>query len=656
MMHKSLSALLAVLMIVPSLAWAQQASNPASQESLSAAYEDAKVSALISDAEQFFRLGEAAYQKQNFEAARREFDRAVDRVLQGNLDIQSHPRLKTYFLNLIEKINALEVKAMAQGAGMTEPRYEPSLLDELAEVQPDQEEAPVEAEETDQPVLDFAFTLTPQVRQFIHYFSNTKKGRATMATGLQRAGKYLPLARRIFQEEGVPLDLVWLAQAESNWRTHARSWASAVGIWQFVSWRGRQYGLRQNEWMDERCGIEQPTRAAARYLRFLYDRFLDWQLAMAAYNCGEGRVDRAIAATGYADFWYLYNRGMLPRETRNYIPIILAIIIIAKHPEKYGFDDIQPEAPIEFASVTVSDSLDLRLVAEITNTPYEVIEGLNPELKRGVTPPDMNYNLRLPPGTDQQFIALLSRIPEDQRDVWRVVYVKEGETLATLAEQHELSVEQLARVNSLALDAPLLPGAALVLPLAEARAPLRGRVDGGGVQVARRSSRRTTITVRPGDSLTRIAARYGISVRDLARLNKLSVRSRLRAGQKLVVHLPAARSSRPAPVSRSTSYQVRRGDSLTGIAQQYGVSVSDLRQWNGLRSNKIYVGQRLRISPQAASTIKPTASKKTAYRVKRGDTLSSIAQRYGVSVNDLRSWNHLKSNKLMVGQRLKVSR
>jgi membrane-bound lytic murein transglycosylase D len=654
MMHKPLSALLAVLMVVPSLTWAQNSSNPSSKESLSSAYAEAKVSALISEAEQYFRRGEAANQQQNFEAARLEFDRAVDTILKGNLDIQSHPRLKTYFLSLIEKINALEVKAISQGTGTTEQRYEPSLLDELAEVQLDQAEAPDEGEEIDQPTLDFAFTLTPQVRQFIHYFSNTKKGRATMATGLQRAGKYLPLARQIFQEEGVPLDLVWLAQAESNWRTHARSWASAVGIWQFVSWRGQQYGLRQNEWIDERRGIEQPTRAAARYLRFLYDRFLDWQLAMAAYNCGEGRVDRAIAATGYADFWYLYNRGMLPRETRNYIPIILAIIIIAKNPKKYGLDDIQPEAPIEFASVTVSDSLDLRLVAEITNTPYEVIEGLNPELKRGVTPPDMNYNLRLPSGTDEQFIALLERIPEDRRDVWRVVYVKEGDTLVALAEQHELSAEQIVRVNNLALDAPLLPGTALVLPFVEARTPLRGRVDDSGVQMARRSSRRTMITVRSGDTLTRIAARYGISVRELARLNKLSVRSQLRVGQKLVVNLPAAISSRPVPASRSTSYQVRRGDSLTSIARRHGVSVADLREWNGLRSNKISVGQRLMVSPQA--NIKRTASKRTTYSVKRGDTLSSIARRYGVSVNDLRSWNHLKSDKLVVGQRLRISR
>lgn len=656
MMSKFLSTLLVVLMAVPSLTWAQRSSDSASRESLSSAYAEAKVSSLISEAERYFRRGEVAYQRQNFEAARREFDRAVDTLLKGGLDIQSHPRLKTYFLSLLEKINALEVNAISQGVATAQQHYEPSLLDELAEIKLDQTDTPDEVADNDQPTLDFAFTLTPQVRQFIHYFSTTKKGRATMAMGLQRAGRYLPLARKIFQEEGVPLDLVWLAQAESNWRPYARSWANAVGIWQFISWRGQQYGLRQNEWIDERCGIEQPTRAAARYLRFLYDRFLDWQLAMAAYNCGEGRVDRAIAATGYADFWYLYNRGMLPRETRNYVPIILAIIIVAKNPEKYGFDHIQSDPPIEFASVTINDSLDLRLVAEITNTPYEVIAELNPELKRGMTPPNMSYNLRLPPGTDQQFIALLERIPEDWRDTWRVVYAKPGDTPLTLAEQHDVDVEQLARVNNLALDTPLLPGTPVVVPVAEVRTPLRGRVQSTGIQVARRSSRRTTITVRPGDTLTRIAARYGISVRELARLNKLGLRSRLRVGQRLVINLPAATSSHPVLSSRPTSYRVRPGDNLTSIAQRYGVSVDNLRQWNNLRSNRIRIGQQLRVSPPAHSILKPTASSKMAYRVKRGDTLSSIAQRYGVSVSELRSWNHLKSDKLVVGQRLKILR
>jgi membrane-bound lytic murein transglycosylase D len=639
------------------MAFAQTSSSPNPRESTANAGQEANVTTLISEAENHFRLGEKAYQQQSFDEARSEFDLAVDTILKGGLDVRSNPRLRAYFLGLIDKINALETQAVGKGEGTSEQRYEPSLLDELSNIQLDQADINAAQDESIKPDLDFAFTLTPEVRQFIHYFTQNKKGRATMATGLQRAGRYRPLARQIFREERVPLDLVWLAQAESNWRPNARSWANAQGIWQFVSWRGRQYGLRQNEWIDERSGIEQATRAAARYLRVLYDRFLDWQLAMAAYNCGEGRVDRAIAACGYADFWYLYNHRLLSQETRNYIPIILAIIIIAKDPVKYGFGDITADPPLQYDTVSVNEALDLRLIAEITNTPYEIIEQLNPELKRGITPADMEYNLRLPPGTDKQFITLLARIPKDRRDSWRVVRVDEGETLASLAAQHGLGVEQLASVNALTADSVLQTGTPLVLPLEVARTPLRGRVEDVGVQIARRSSRRMMITVRSGDTLTRIAARYGVSARDLARLNKLSAKSRLRSGQRLLLNLPNAGVARPAVVDRSSTYEVRPGDSLSSIARKYGISQADLRRWNGLSSKRISVGQRLVLTPPsgAKSSIKRTSNEKVTYRVRRGDTLSSIARHFDVSIESLKASNHLSSGKIIVGQVLTIS-
>lgn len=656
-MTKFICALLAVLTVVPSMAFAQTSSSPNPRESTANAGQEANVTTLISEAENHFRLGEKAYQQQSFDEARSEFDLAVDTILKGGLDVRSNPRLRAYFLGLIDKINALETQAVGKGEGTSEQRYEPSLLDELSNIQLDQADINAAQDESIKPDLDFAFTLTPEVRQFIHYFTQNKKGRATMATGLQRAGRYRPLARQIFREERVPLDLVWLAQAESNWRPNARSWANAQGIWQFVSWRGRQYGLRQNEWIDERSGIEQATRAAARYLRVLYDRFLDWQLAMAAYNCGEGRVDRAIAACGYADFWYLYNHRLLSQETRNYIPIILAIIIIAKDPVKYGFGDITADPPLQYDTVSVNEALDLRLIAEITNTPYEIIEQLNPELKRGITPADMEYNLRLPPGTDKQFITLLARIPKDRRDSWRVVRVDEGETLASLAAQHGLGVEQLASVNALTADSVLQTGTPLVLPLEVARTPLRGRVEDVGVQIARRSSRRMMITVRSGDTLTRIAARYGVSARDLARLNKLSAKSRLRSGQRLLLNLPNAGVARPAVVDRSSTYEVRPGDSLSSIARKYGISQADLRRWNGLSSKRISVGQRLVLTPPsgAKSSIKRTSNEKVTYRVRRGDTLSSIARHFDVSIESLKASNHLSSGKIIVGQVLTIS-
>jgi membrane-bound lytic murein transglycosylase D len=608
-MKKILCAALSAAVITPTLAVAQQSTLPPvphpSLGQQAPIQKDPTVVRIMAEAERHFQLGEAAYGKGKLADARKEFDRAVDTVLEARIDVRTNTELNAYFINLIEKINALEVEAIAKGESINEQKYESSPLDEIAELELP-EETPAASDQKIQTKLDFDFTITPEVLQYLHYFRQTKRGQATMATGLRRAGRYLALARRIFAEEGVPLDIVWLAQAESNWRPHARSWAAAQGIWQFVSWRGNQYGLRQNAWMDERSGIDQPTRAAARYLRFLHDRFLNWELAMAAYNCGEGRVDRAIAACGYADFWYLYRHRLLPRETRNYVPIILAIMLVAKEPEKYGFGQIQPDPPIQYDVVKVDNAIDLRLVAEITNTPYEAIEELNPELKRGVTPPGMAYNLRLPVGTDDQLIAVLNRIPESQRDSWRVMHAKAGDTLAAIADQHQVSVEELAQVNGLEVAALLESGRPLVIPTDAPRAPIRGRISDVSIQLARRSTIRTVITVRPGDTLSRIAARYGLSVRELARLNKLSTKSQLRPGQKLILNVPAGRRQPPttAPTKpgkstsssgRKVTIRVRSGDTLSRIAARYGVSISNLKGWNRLRSDKLTAGQTLTI-------------------------------------------------------------
>lgn len=651
---------LMVLVLMPSLVLAQHPSSSTAE---------AKVDALITAAEHYYELGRQALRAGGMEAARVHFDQAVDTVLKSGLDTRAYPRLQTYYRDLIEKIHQLELQAASRGEGVSEQHFEPSLLDELAQVELDQDDLAAANVMIEKPSLDFAFTLTPQVLQFIHYFSQNPKGRATMAAGLQRAGRYLALAKKVFKEEKVPQDLVWLAQAESNWKPRARSWAGAVGIWQFVSGTGQRYGLRQNQWIDERSGIEQATRASARYLRFLYNRFNDWQLAMAAYNCGEGRIDSAIAATGYSDFWYFYNRGLLPKETSNYVPIILAIIIIAKNPERFGFGHIKPDAPLQYDTVPVNDAIDLRLVAEITNTPYETIEELNPELKRGKTPPDMRYHLRLPPGTAATFQTLISRIPEDQRDSWRVIRAKDGDTLASLSEQHRVEVEELARINQLTAEESLRPGTPLVLPISTARSPLRNTVEPASIQLARASTTKLSITVRPGDNLMMIAARYGVSVRELARLNRISTRAKLRTGQRLYLNVPNQPHPITSPVSRITTktqspstHVVRRGETLQSIARKYGVSIADLRRWNGLQSSTVKYGQRLAVTPQSVSppermsSTKSPAKKNSVYRVRKGDTLSSIAERHGISVATLKSLNRMKTNKVLVGSVLTVPR
>jgi membrane-bound lytic murein transglycosylase D len=191
---------------------------------------------------------------------------------------------------------------------------------------------------------DFEFTVAPPVFQFINFFV-AGRGHSTMEVGLQRSGRYRQMVEKIFKEERVPVDLMWLAQAESVWKPNALSRAAAKGIWQFIPSTGTRYGLEQTTWIDDRSQPEKSTRAAARYLRWLHDHFAgDWLLAMAAYNSGENRVDGAVARCGYADFWELYKRGLLPQETRNYVPCILSIIIISKNQKRYGFE-VTPDLP-----------------------------------------------------------------------------------------------------------------------------------------------------------------------------------------------------------------------------------------------------------------------------------------------------------------------
>lgn len=555
---------------------------------------------LIQRAETLFQRGETAYRQGDFVRAREEFDRAVDTILEARVNVPAHPQLLAYYRSLIERIHAYQLEAAMQGMELRQ-QYEPSLLEELAKIELREEDIKAAEAETEEITLDFPVTITPEVRQFIHYFTKNPRGRATMETGLRRAGRYLEMARRIFQEEGVPLDLVWLAQAESNWRPHARSPMQAQGIWQFIPGTGAKYGLRQTRWLDERSGLEQPTRAAARYLKFLYERYLDWPLALAAYNCGEATVDRAIAASGYADFWYLHRNRLLPTETRNYVPIILAIIAIAKNPARYGFTDIEPEPTLEYETVPVEGPLDLRLIAEAVGASPEHIRDLNPELKYGYVPLGETYTVRVPVGTGEQVSELLARVPPQHRDSWRIHSVTEGETLQSIAEEHRVSAEEIAQVNALDTDASLKAGARLIVPTSVSRrSPLRAV----GVELTRLSVVRVTVRARSGDTITRIAARYGLSSREVARLNRLSPNTKLRAGQTIVLILPSDRVKKQrtssvrttettSPRSRRLTYRVRSGDTLTKIANQYDVTVSELRQWNRLSTDLLKPGQTL---------------------------------------------------------------
>jgi membrane-bound lytic murein transglycosylase D len=352
---------------------------------------------------------------------------------------------------------------------------------------------------------DFEFSVAPPVFQFINFFV-TGRGHSTMEIGLQRSGRYRQMVEKVFKEERVPTDLIWLAQAESVWKPNALSRAAAKGIWQFIPSTGSRYGLTQTAWIDDRSQPEKSTRAAAKYLRWLHDHFAgDWLLAMAAYNSGENRVDSAIARCGYADFWELYKRGLLPQETRNYVPCILSIIVISKNQKRYGFE-VKPDPSLTYETFDLPAQTDLKVVADLIGVPYETVQDLNAELRRGTSPAGERYTIRLPKGMKKQFEIAYADLPEEKRV--RKIAVPTEE----IAERYRSNYR---------------------------------------VQVA-------SYQVRRGDTLASVAKRSGVSIKELARLNRISTRGELRKGQTVKVP-QAVRASRGRHGRYRTELVVRSG-------------------------------------------------------------------------------------------------
>ena len=358
-----------------------------------------------------------------------------------------------------------------------------------------------------------------------------------MESGLRRSGQYMKMARQIFKEEGVPIDVTWLGQVESAWKPKAMSWAAASGLWQFVPSTGRRFGLRQTAWIDERNSFEQSTRASAKYLKWLANRYNgNWELAIGAYNTGEGNIDRAISRAGTANFWAVY--PYIAQETRNYVPNILATILIAKNPEKYGFKGIRPESPMAYDVVQVSNATSLQLVAEATDTSLDYIRSINPELRRDVTPRGEAYNVRVPGGKAKQFVALLKRIPADRRESARVISVVPGEDLQNVANRTGVSLAQLQAMNS---GVDLKSTTKVVVPSSGIRLTSWRRAKPGTEPVA---AALTKVRARKDDTIERIAAERNLDANEVAHLNGVTPGTKLRAGQE--IRLPATAAAAPS--------------------------------------------------------------------------------------------------------------
>ena len=565
------------------------------------------VADVVDKAEKQYQAGLSDFHDGKREEAKQNFDKALDTLLASKMDVRSDARLEKEFDRVVEGVNELYpggTSADAEQAQDPQQKSEPAPIDETNGITPSADartkakaEADIKSTKSDLPLM-----MTDQVAGYITYFSN--HGRGVFERALARSGRYRDLMLPVLKEQGVPQDLIYLALAESGFHPHAVSRVGARGIWQFMGSRGSGYGLKHNMWVDDRQDPEKSTRAAARHLKDLYNQFGDWYLAMAAYNSGPGTVQAAVKRTGYADFWELYRRNVLPKETRNYVPIILAAIIMAKNPSQYGLEDVAMDPPAEYDSITIDYPVDLRLVAECVNSTPSELQDLNPSLLRMTTPRVGKFELHLPPGTKDDYQTAIASIPLDMRLWWRYHTVKSGETLASLARSYHTTVKAISDTNHLE-DRELDPESKLVIPVKPGKHPVS--------DTATYARHITRYHVHRGDTVETVAENFGIAPLQLRRWNGLKGNSL--AGRKvLLLHLPISPSSHEAEVAASRSK--KRPKTETASSKPPATKSSQV--------------ERLKDKEEVAVK---------HHRVKAGETLYSIANAYRTTVASLKRSN-----------------
>ena len=513
------------------------------------------VTRLIATSQQHFQRGEQEMKLGHLEQARREFDRAVDVLLESPYGARTDSRMREHFDRLIDRINAHEVLALAQGDGFSETRTEPASIDEILAIAtfPDADPETEEAVRADMAAADYDVPIpqNPRVLAAVELLSG--RLRDYVQESLVRGARYMPMIQSVFRAEGLPLDLAYIPVIESGFKMNALSKASAKGPWQFMRATAQDHGLKTDWYIDERSDPEKATLAAAKYLKTLHKMFNgDWHLVLAAYNGGLGRLQRAMARAGDEDFWSLASTpNYLPRETREYVPLILAAIIVAKNPAQYGLEPVEAE-PIAYDKVAVPRAVDLRRVAEWTGTTITEIQSLNPELRRWTTPVKYpQYEVKVPAGTGEQLARRFTGAAPAEFGALNWYNVKPGETLASVARKLRVNRIDLAEANHLGVTSRLRPGQDLIIP----RAP--------ATLLATRTDRAAPATMA----------------------------SRSIGGPGAV---PTA--GRPAPASTGpVTYRVKRGDTLSSIARLFDTTVDKLKDLNQLRGSLITVGERLTV-------------------------------------------------------------
>ncbi len=525
------------------------------------------VAILIAESQRHFTEGEQEMTLGHLEQARKAFDLAVDVLLQSPYGARSEPRIREHFDRIVERISAYEVSALAKGDGFAEKKYEPASIDDLLALSTS--EQPVPSALQDAVARDLQLTphdvripLNSKVLSYIELFQNRLHD--WFEEGLQRGSRYLPMIQSVFRAQGLPLDLCYVPIVESAFNPNAQSRARAKGMWQFMRDTGLENGLKQNWYIDERSDPEKATHAAAAYLKSLGDMFdNDWHLALASYNGGPGRVQRAMTVSRKTDFWAISeNRRYLPNETREYVPMILAAIVIAKNPLQYGFE-LASEIPLNYETVRISDPIDLRRVAEWVGASIDDIQALNPELRRWTTPiRTSDYELKVPVGSSDALRVRLSEAPADSLSSLQWYTVKRGDTLLAIARKLGVKQTDLAEANFVSVRTRVAPGQQLIVP----REP-------------------TTL----------LAARAETPAPE----PQLAVASRV-VPAKASLATPAAAHLEP----QKLVYRVKRGDTLFSIARVYNTTVESLKSWNAavIKGNRIKIGDRLTIFAQRTST------------------------------------------------------